>query len=364
MTALFNFGISQDDSRSERSFLKLQHHDRVLCIASGGEVPLDLLTAAPGLHIDAIDFDQNQLYLSQLKFKAALYLDQSDAALLIGYTAGSTSRRLELLDFLKPHMSDAERRFWQAHQGVFNLGAVHGGRFESYIRKYNGLVLALLGKKHLFRLMQFEDLNEQLAYFDRHFRIRLLKFIFKIAFHPKIYKNRGVVEEGLKHSRTSQMAEFFYSRFRDFCVSNLAVENGYYQFTFFNKIIEPRALPDYLQEDGLKQLRDNAEGLHFIKTDIQTHLSGRFNKNYSKYALSNLSDWLTRDEMEMVLLSIHQLSEPGTPVFARYIHAPISSTGRLSGLLNLDEKQAIALQARERYPFYSLVPLRVVKENT
>ncbi|MBT3243062.1 MAG: DUF3419 family protein [Bacteroidetes bacterium] len=359
MEVLFNFGLSQDDSRTEKQFLKLSEDDHVLCLASGGEVPLDLISGIKDIHIDAVDTDQNQLFLAQLKHKAAIHLDPNEAALLLGYSKGSEAIRRTLLSHLKFHLSEAEKDFWKHNIDLFNLGPIHAGRFETYIRKYNKIVSSLLGKKHLIALMGMNDRAEQEDYFDHYFRVRLLKFIFRIAFHPRIYKSRGVVEEGLQHSKTSNMAEFFYSRFRNFCVANPAAKNGYYQFTFFNEMILPEAFPDFLQVKNLNILRAQTQNLNFFKTDIMDHLKQVEDNYYSKIALSNLSDWMSCDEITSLLDIILKKVKPGARILARYIHAPIILSGDHADRFEIDYEQARDLMNKERYPFYSLIPMVV-----
>lgn len=44
MSHLYNFGLSQEDERSEARALDLRPADRVLSIVSAGEMPLSLLS--------------------------------------------------------------------------------------------------------------------------------------------------------------------------------------------------------------------------------------------------------------------------------------------------------------------------------
>jgi len=360
MGVIFNFGLSQDDARSEKQFLRLVPGDRVLCLASGGEVPLDLLSGTKGIEIDAVDLDQGQLFLTRLKYLAAIHLDQLDAGVFIGYMKGNKTRRIQLYKFLEPHLSWEEQQFWEQHRELFKRGPIHAGRFETYIRKYNKLVNALLGKKHLTALMKIDEKPGQEAYFDQHFRTGLLRAIFKFAFHPRVYKNRGVVEEGLQHSHNSNMADFFFNRFRSFCVSNPAAINGYYQFTFFNEILSPDGLPDFLQEKNNLVLRAQSQNLNLYKRDIREHLEQMEDGFYNKVVLSNLSDWMSRDEMTDLLKIVLNKTKPGTRILARYIHAPILLTKEVSQHLRVDQEAADELISRERYPFYSVVAMEVV----
>ena len=66
MSFLYNFGISQEDERTESAALRLTPNDRVICIASAGEIPLSL--AAMGVqHVTAVDIDPAQMALTKLK---------------------------------------------------------------------------------------------------------------------------------------------------------------------------------------------------------------------------------------------------------------------------------------------------------
>jgi S-adenosylmethionine:diacylglycerol 3-amino-3-carboxypropyl transferase len=357
MIPLFDFGISQDDSRSEIQFLELKSDDRVLCLASGGEVPLDILSSSKGIQVEAVDINENQLFLTKLKLLAAVHLDPVDAAVLLGYMSGKPIERHVSFSIVKPFLKENEIKFWENNPQLFDLGPVCSGRFESYIRKYNKWAIALLGKNHLTKLMEIQNLPDQEFYFDQHFRTGLLKLIFKIAFHPRVYKNRGVSEDGLRHSRTSRMADFFYGRFRDFCIANLSSTNGYYQFTFFNRILQEKALADYLQGERLETLKSHHNNLRLVKADIRESLQKAQKGYYTKIILSNLSDWLSRKEMSAVLDQIIEISNPGTRVFARYIHAPVVLTEKQSKVLKIKSETAAQLQKKERYPFYSLVPM-------
>lgn len=78
---LYDFCISQDDPATELRALNLSLGDRVLCVASAGEVPLELLVNSDeSIKIDAVDISGPQLYLSNLKFKAAMALKGTEAA--------------------------------------------------------------------------------------------------------------------------------------------------------------------------------------------------------------------------------------------------------------------------------------------
>ena len=92
MKFLYDFGISQDDPLVEGFGLDLEGSN-LLCIASGGEIPLSLL-AKHETKITAIDISVNQIRLCRLKLASVLALDPNEAAPFLGFTKCSQQERL------------------------------------------------------------------------------------------------------------------------------------------------------------------------------------------------------------------------------------------------------------------------------
>lgn len=85
-TFLYDFGFSQDDSRIEFEVLKPSPGDRILAIASAGEVPLELqVNSDRSVSIDACDISKPQIYLSNLKLQSAIHFNTTEAAQFLGY---------------------------------------------------------------------------------------------------------------------------------------------------------------------------------------------------------------------------------------------------------------------------------------
>jgi len=268
----YNFGISQEDALTELKALELNEGDSLLCIASGGEIPLNIL-AMRNIRIVACDISMEQVYLSKIKLAAILHLEQDQAAKLIGLYPSDAKERIGLYEQLKTNLSAEEIKFWSENSSAIEVGVVNAARFEKYILKFSWVLRLFLGKRKLKRLMQFETIAEQQEYFGRKISNWWIKLLFKIAFHPKIYKNRGMDEHGLQHQKDASIATFFYNRFRDFCTSTLASNNYYFQYTFFNTVLYESALPEYLSEEGVKNIRANHNKLSFDHKDFKSSLS-------------------------------------------------------------------------------------------
>lgn len=359
MNFLYNFGISQDDSESERKALDIQKGDRLICLASAGEVPLNLLSTTD-LLIDAVDISLPQLHLSRLKLMAAIHLEPLEAARMIGYQPCTREERFHWLGHLSKHLDEAEQTFWNNNPLAFEKGPVHLGRFERYLSKFSQLALHIIGRKKMMKLFEFDDEDLQRNYFDRHVDTRRLKLIFNVMFHPRIYKKRGMDEHGLTHSGERNIATFFFGRFRDFCTSTLARKNYLLQFTFFKRILFEEALPNYLKTAGNKLLRQRMGQLSFIHESISERLHKTPQGHYNKFALSNVGDWMTMEEMTGLFRTIGSQSADNARLLLRYIHFAHPLTEDLKKIFRPDQELGFKLESVDRYPFYSLIPMEKI----
>jgi len=356
MEQIYNFGISQDDALTEYKALKINTNDRLLCVASAGEIPLNLLTMQ-NFRIDAVDISINQIYLTRLKLYAVRQLEPLDAAAFIGFMETTRQKRLQLFQKVSELMENQEKLFWQQNMNTILIGAIHAARFEKYISRFNWLGLLIIGKKRLLKLFEFDQILEQQKFFDRYLSNYLLKMIFKIAFHPRIYKQRGIAAEGLKHSGERNIAQFFYVRFRDFCCATLARHNYYLQFTFFNKVLFPEALPEYLTEEGVEQIRKNYSQLTIRHLSYQQALEQSIKGEFNKFALSNIGDWMEKSEFTKLLELIQDKADSSSLILSRYIHYNQQITGELANYFQSDYDLGKNLVVMDRYPFYSVVPI-------
>jgi len=360
MTFLYNFGMSQDDAETEKKALDLHSGDKLLCIVSAGEVPLNLL-ASQDIHIDAADISLPQIYLARLKLNAALHLEPDEAAGFIGYSGGTAQERIRFYKKLKPYMEKEEQQFWDQYPIIFKKGLIHEARFEKYLSCFNWIAIHILNRKKLMRLFEFDDIGLQTKYFDEHLNSGRLRKIFQIVFHPRIYKNRGMDSQGLIHSGERNIAEFFFSRFRNFCTSTPARKNYLLQITFFNHILSEEALPEYLTEVGNQRLKKHATNLEFFHKSITSRLKNTTRGFYNKYALSNVSDWISREACMELLQILGDRSGNHAKVLIRYIHTSPHVPDQSKHILIPDYSFGEKLESQDRYPFYSLIPLTISK---
>ena len=356
MKRLYDYGISQEDALTELAALDLRSDDRLLCIASGGEVPLNLL-ALRNVKIEAVDVSPNQLFLSRLKLGACRALEPAEAAAFLGFMEAPAERRKRLFAQVAAFLGEDDRRFWGRNMSAVEEGPIRAGRFEKYLAKVRSAGLAVFRKRRLWNLFELESVDERQAFFDRFLSTPLLKAMFRVAFHPFIYRKRGIAAAGLIHSASGHAADFFYARFKDFCTATPPRKNYYLQFTFFGRILFPEALPEYLTEEGARRIREHPAHIAWRLASALEVLKRCDPGIFNKFHLSNIGDWMTRDEYAAVLALICDKAAVASRTAVRYIHLNHPVPEALRDRIIRDERRSEELMRRDRFPFYHLVIL-------
>lgn len=358
---LYDFGISQDDPATELKALNLKPSDRVLCVASAGEIPLELLVNSnESIEIDAVDISELQLYLSNLKLQAAIELEGKDAASFLGYLPADQSNRKQWFNRIQNSLSEKEVRFWTDNPKIYDKGPVQYGRYETYIARFAPVGRLLLGgREKLMGLFDCTDAKQQKEYFDEVLKTRLLSILFKLVFHRRLYRNRGISEQGLIHMGEQNMGVRFFHKFRSFCTNTPSRENWYLQFMLFNRVLFEEALPDYLRARGKERLKTGSQRLRFIKKSFTDMIEESPPGHYNKFAFSNISDWLTGNEVMHLMDLISRSSGPNAGGLIRYIHSSGINPEALDERVKLDFTTGEKLLQEDRFPFYNLIPFTI-----
>ena len=220
MQHLFDFGISQEDPVIELNLLDIQLSDKVLSVASGGEMPLSLMCFQPGATITAVDISSSQLKLCRLKMQAAILLPFPENGQFLGYAlADRRWRRNIYLDLIHAKLPGDDQVFWMRNQKAIEQGVINFGRFELHIKRVRAMIRLIIGKGNIEKLFSCTTLTEQENVFDKYIAKRkAIQLLFRIAFHPAIYRNRGLNSQALIHAEANT-GVIFYNKFRRFCTS-------------------------------------------------------------------------------------------------------------------------------------------------
>ena len=357
----YNFGLSQEDERTEAAALALGAGDRVLSIASAGEMPLSLL-ALGAERVTAVDIDPAQLHLTALKLAASRALEREAMLGFLGYVPTPGDVRRAALRATLPLLSDEARAYWQAREHLVTRGVIWQGRYERYIRRLVALVVPVLGRKRIEGLFATGGLDAQSAHFDREIGRPLVHAVFRIAFDPRIFGKRGMDPRSLQHrDRAESLGDQYFGKFRAFCTRWPARANHHLQLTLLGRLVDASATPACFTTEGIAALRERHASLRLVCSDLRAHLAAEAVGSYDKVHLSNLADWLSASEFDALLRTrARRIASPGRAVW-RYLHTRRAVPEDLRGIVCADEPLGRRLADDDRFPFYGVVPLAIAR---
>ena len=354
MRAPYGFGVSQEDERTEARALGLPG-GRVLSIASAGDMPLSLLAMGADA-VTAVDIDEGQLCLAQLKLATALRLDPPEAARFLGFLPAPEERRRAWYAAVRPALSAPARAWWDARSKGLERGAIWLGSYERFVGRIRSLIGPWL-RPRVAALLEAPDLAAQERAFERRLDRPALRAVFRLAFHPRLYAGRGVDPRAVQHrSRDVPLGDLYFERFRRLCTESPARANPLLQLHLLGRVVADDVVPTWLTPQGLEALRARAGRIGFETGDIRRFLSTRPPGAFDRFHLSNVPDWLPRPEFEALLSQIAARSgRPGRAVW-RSLHAPVPAPESLAGRLRVDAELGRELTLRDRFPLYDVSP--------
>jgi S-adenosylmethionine:diacylglycerol 3-amino-3-carboxypropyl transferase len=342
---------------SEQFALDIQCQDRILSLASGGEVSFSFLSLNENIQLKAVDISEQQIMLCRLKLAAAQHLDFPVNAHFLGYAKLKLSDRRELYQsIIRPNLLAEDVLFWDKNIRFIENGVVNGGRFEQYIKKMRFVADLIIGRKNIQRLIECQSIEEQKTVFHDLIEPRKsLQLLFKIAFHPVIYKKRGLQEQALIHAGKST-GDRFYGRFQDFCTSNLAAENYFLQYFLTGNCAVEKSFPEYLRPENKERLLHNLNRFELEINSLQKVLVEKGKGYFNKIHLSNVGDWLSVEQFAELRSLLLQYCDPGTKICYRYLQKN-HFQGTADSEFLIDQVISGHAEKNDRFPFYSILLL-------
>jgi len=365
----YDFGICQEDERTEAEALELGSADRVLCIASAGEMPLSLLALGAG-RVVAVDVAPGQIELVRLKLAAACALEREQALRFLGYLPLEPAQRLELLPCVLRELGPASRSFWRSQPEIVARGAIWAGRFERYLGRLRPLLWMLAGRKPIEAMCSARSREEQRTHFLRAFGRPRVRWLFRVAFHPWLFGGLGMDRRSLRHrNRDESLGEQYYARLEQLCTSTPARDNHLLQLMMLGRLAHPDAAPAYLSRAGIEVVRQRSAALRLVQADLLSFLSAEIANRrdrcepggpFDKAHLSNLADWLDEVTFVRLLDLLVRTMTPSGRIVWRALHARRGVPRFLSPRLQIEADRGDRLRQADRFPFYRITPARLL----
>ncbi len=291
------FSYATEDFRLLPMAFSPAHLKKVLCICSGGETMLNL-AAIGAEHVVAVDFNEGQLALAKLKLEARKRMSQNSFLDLLGVGTGSS---LLAFEEIKPFLPESEQMFWQ-HSCSLSRGALWCGSLARYFLLVGRALRLALGSQQFATLLALFGSQQIEGFIEDIFKKWHIKVMMNVLLSRALLR-RFYPEHGWERLNREETP-------RQFCLRKLTQLANHVPIGE-NPVILPMltgSFTDALRPQYFDQLTVTTR-VEFVPIDLREIEKGRVGRDFTAFALCNVVDWLTLDELKRVLCSLRSLSD-------------------------------------------------------
>ena len=254
-----------EDTKILLKALQVQKGETGISVASGGDNTFALLLGDPK-KIYAFDRNPAQLWTCELKMAAMRLLDYEDVLRLLGVCDGD---RLALYRRVRLLISDAARKYFDAHTELITNGLIHAGKFERFFGIFRRQVIPLFSTREIFEeFAAMDHPEEQLRFFNRRINHAGLRMMFRIYFGYRVMGRLGRDQSCYAYvDEKAESGDDIRERFAAGIAQTANARNPYMQYIVTGNFT-PRALPLYLHRNCFEIIRYRLDRIRLVRDDL------------------------------------------------------------------------------------------------
>jgi S-adenosylmethionine-diacylglycerol 3-amino-3-carboxypropyl transferase len=354
---MISYSQCWEDTNITLQALNIEPGDSVLSVTSGGCNTISILNSGAN-HIYAIDKNETQNYLLELKIQALKYLQKEDAIRFLGYQPAKN--RLKLFQILADKLSNDCRNYWNNRTGFLKTGIVHCGKFEKYLLAFQRFILPLIhSKKKRHELLTLTDPQAKHDFYYRKWNTAVWRFFFNLFFSRPIISRLGRSADMYSQNNKNNLNNDFFKRIEHGFLQGKVYQNYYLSYQFFGT--KNNLLPDYLKQPINSQLFD-IKKVTFIHAEILDFLLTIDSDSIDKFNLSDVFESLHIYTSNALFYELFRTAKPGARiVFWNNLlkrDVPVELTEFFIRDVELEEK----LKLEDRIFFYDQFYIYTVKK--
>lgn len=318
---------------------------RLLSIASAGGNALALLTLDPK-QVLAVDLNPAQLACVDLRLAAFQALDHAGVLAFLGVS--ESKQRARVYEGLRGRLSPASRQFWDAQPGAIALGAIHAGKLERFLRRYQAALRYLVHtEKAIEHLLSPMRHSERADYFKDHWDGWRWRALNRLAFSKRLMGALGRDPAFFKHA--SEDVTSGPNRRLDSALRAADAHRNPYLTYHLTGNYRPHALPLFLQPRCFKAIRSRLQRVRLWQGPAEL-APGRFHG----FNLSNIFEYMDAAQHVAVLKALAKKGQPGARLAYWNLHVDRSCPPELKAGLRPLNALARRLHAQDQcWPYRS-----------
>jgi S-adenosylmethionine-diacylglycerol 3-amino-3-carboxypropyl transferase len=291
-----------EDYRIASEALNLVNGDHLLIVASAGCNVLNLLLKEPE-SITCIDLSESQIALTELKIRAAYYLEREEFLSLLGYRNALPHVREMIYNKVRPALSADTAMFWEENLGIVKSGIQSIGRLDTYFSGFWTDQTKYSGRYFVDKISS----GEIRAVINSP-AVAELQSSFKEYYSRNQMAQRGRSEEQFRYvSHEYDVGYNMWEKFVRAVMMSELYENPYMQAFIYNRYVNIEAMP-YLSQSGYARLKPLLDRVRIIRTSLSDAINCEKSLPYTKYYLSNVFEYLPESDCTSILDEIGRKS--------------------------------------------------------
>lgn len=286
----------------------------MVAIAAGGGRALSLLIPGPR-RLVALDRRDDQICHLELKAASMEALGYREWTGFLGLRESGDRR--DVYATLRPALTPAARRYWDARARLVEEGVLYAGRTEralsGYARRLRQLRLFHWPERY-FGAETLADQKRMLA--EDAARLRRAERYWRLFVNPPLFFAVTQDPSFLRSSHGS-LGRYLYGRFLAWARRHRVRDSFFLHLIFFGRFPPEGPLPPHLEPAGFEAARKHLDHLELRCARIEDYAPRLRSHARVKWSLSDVSAWMPERRFHELLRVLSQVGASGSRLCAR-----------------------------------------------
>ena len=351
------FAQVREDPILELESLAPAAGETIVVVTSGGCTALSLLAAGAG-RVVAVDLNTSQNHLVELKAAAVAWFEAvpegtdrpASVVAFLGGAPALAAWRLQTYRALRAALSPAARFYWDGRPRLLQRGVLRCGVSERFIEIVAAAIrYGVHGRVRVEQLLACKTLDEQRTFYARHWNNRRWRLLFKLLLHRWVF-HHTYDPAFFRNVHDSSFARHFHA-VAAHVLTQLPIDTNYFVHQMLTGAYPAHVaggLPPYLEKDAGHVLATARPQLSLVDGSFTDYLRRCPAQSLHGYALSNICEWLTPQEIDALFAEIVRTAVPGARLVFRNFVGWNEVPDRWRNVVVEDRTRGEALILRDR----------------
>ncbi|MEU8002230.1 DUF3419 family protein [Catellatospora sp. NPDC049111] len=302
------FGQVREDPRLEIAAFAGRWNGPIAVVSSAGCTALSLL-AAGAAEVIGVDVNRTQNHLVELKAAAVAALAPGPALGLLGGAPMASAARRQAYTQVRDVLTPGARDHWDAHAQAIDAGVLQAGVTERLMRLIARSLRVIHPRRRIETLLALRTLDEQREFYRREWDTAGWRLLFQTLCNRLVLR-RTYDERFFAHVEDPSYARHF-RQVAEHTLTELDISGNYFLHHLLTGRYPANCLPPYLSA------KVPVDGLSLVDGAFTDYLRSRPDGSMAGFALSNICEWLTPDQIDELFAEIVRTARPGARLVFR-----------------------------------------------